>query len=175
MIRFSDLNPLSIIVALLFFSPLIGQSQVDSTKTQALPEILIKSSRIIEAKQQLPLAITSLDIKETKDVLQQLSFNDYISSVSGLMALNTNNFSQDLRVSIRGFGARSAFGIRGVKLIVDGIPETTPDGQGQIDNLNLAAIEKIEIIKGPSSALYGNASGGVINIFTQSTFDFILL
>lgn len=171
MIRFLDLKPLSILVTLIFFNLLTGHSQADSTKTQTLPEIFIKSSRIIEAKQQLPLAITLLDIKETKEVLQQLSFNDYISSVSGLMALNANNFSQDLRVSIRGFGARSAFGIRGVKLIVDGIPETTPDGQGQIDNLNLAAIEKIEIIKGPSSTLYGNASGGVINVFTQNTFE----
>ena len=171
-IKTSDLQRISIITfLLLFFNPWIGSSQVDSTKTESLPEIFIKSSRIIEIKQQLPLAITSLEFKETKDVLQQLSFNEYISSVSGLMALNANNFSQDLRVSIRGFGARSAFGIRGVKLIVDGIPETTPDGQGQIDNLNLASIERIEIIKGPSSTLYGNASGGIINVFTQNTFE----
>ena len=156
---------------LLFFNSWIGNSQADSTKTEALPEIFIKSSRIIEVQHQLPLATTLLEFKDTKDALQQLSFNEYISAVSGLMTLNTNNFSQDLRVSIRGFGARSAFGIRGVKLIVDGVPETTPDGQGQIDNLNLAAIESIEIIKGPSSTLYGNASGGVINVFTQNTFE----
>jgi iron complex outermembrane receptor protein len=172
MINPSNKQPVSFFVILLFFFNLwIGNSQVDSTKIESLPEIFIKSSRIIELKQLLPMSITSLEINQTKDINQQLSFNEYISSVSGLMALNANNFSQDLRVSIRGFGARSAFGIRGVKLIVDGIPETTPDGQGQIDNLNLAAIESIEIIKGPSSSLYGNASGGVINVFTQNTFE----
>ncbi|MEZ4992556.1 MAG: TonB-dependent receptor [Saprospiraceae bacterium] len=78
--------------------------------------------------------------------------------------------AQDLRISIRG-SARSAFGIRGVKIVVDGIPETTPDGQGQIDNLNIGIIDRMEVLKGPSSALYGNASGGVIQIHTRENFD----
>ena len=105
--------------------------------------------------------------RQLQETRQQLSLQEYISQTPGLFSLNANNFAQDLRISIRGFGARSAFGIRGVKIIVDGIPETTPDGQGQIDNLNLSSIRNIEILRGPSSALYGNASGGVINISTQ--------
>jgi len=84
---------------------------------------------------------------------------------------NANNFSQDMRVSIRGFGSRSAFGIRGVKILVDGIPETTPDGQGQIDNLNLGVMKTIEVIRGPSATLYGNASGGVISLQTLDVVD----
>ena len=88
-----------------------------------------------------------------------------------MFTLNANNFAQDLRISIRGFGARSAFGIRGIKLIVDGIPETTPDGQGQLDNLNLGIIERVEVIRGPSASLYGNASGGVIKINSISNFE----
>ena len=86
--------------------------------------------------------------------MQQLTFSDYVQAVPGLFALNSNNFSQDLRISIRGFGARSAFGIRGIKILVDGIPETTPDGQGQIDNLALGSIASVEVIRGPSSLLY---------------------
>ncbi|MFK2819653.1 TonB-dependent receptor [Flavobacteriaceae sp. LMIT009] len=172
MIRISSLQRISILISIIFLvNSWYGNSQIDSTKTQTLPEIVVQSSRVIESKKQLPLATTVIDIQEIKDVSQQLSFNEYLSSVSGLMALNANNFSQDLRVSIRGFGARSAFGIRGVKIIVDGIPETTPDGQGQIDNLNLASISRVEVIKGPSSTLYGNASGGVINVITKSSFE----
>ena len=94
-----------------------------------------------------------------------------MDGVPGLFSQNANNFDQDLRLSIRGFGARSAFGIRGIKLIVDGIPETTPDGQGQVDNLPLGIINNVTILRGPASALYGNSSGGVIQIKTLSDFD----
>lgn len=152
------------------FNLLNINAQNDSIRTENLPEVKLISTRIVEAKLKTPISISVINLYETQDILPQLSFNDYINTIPGLFAMNANNFSQDLRVSIRGFGARSAFGIRGIKIIVDGIPETTPDGQGQIDNLNLAAIEKIEIIRGPSSALYGNASGGVISIFTKDEF-----
>ena len=139
-------------------------------KTDTLPTVLVTSSRILESKKKIPLSISAIELENRKNISQQLSLNDYINTIPGLFALNANNFSQDLRVSIRGFGARSAFGIRGVKIIVDGIPETTPDGQGQIDNLDIGSIDRIEIIRGPSSSLYGNASGGVINVFTQNAF-----
>ena len=91
--------------------------------------------------------------------------------IPGLFAQNTQNFAQDLRLSIRGFGARSAFGIRGIQLIVDGIPETTPDGQGQLDNLPLGLIESLTVLRGPASTFYGNAAGGVIQINTLSKFN----
>ena len=81
----------------------------------------------------------------------QNSLNDYLMGIPGLFAQNTQNFAQDLRLSIRGFGARSAFGIRGIQLIVDGIPETTPDGQGQLDNLPLGLIESLTVLRGPAS------------------------
>jgi iron complex outermembrane receptor protein len=87
--------------------------------------------------------------------------------VPGLFAQNQYNYNQDLRISIRGFGARAAFGIRGVYLNIDGIPETTPDGQGQIDNIPISILSNIEVLRGPSSALYGNAAGGVILMSTQ--------
>ena len=96
---------------------------------------------------------------------------DYLTTVPGLYAQNTQNFAQDLRISIRGFGARSGFGIRGIQLIVDGIPETTPDGQGQLDNLPLGLIQSLTVLRGPASSFYGNASGGVIQINTLEDFE----
>ena len=88
-------------------------------------------------------------------------------SVPGLFIMNDENFAQDIRLSIRGFGSRSAFGIRGIKLFVDGFPQTTADGQSQVDNINLSFIKSAEIIRGSSSSIYGNASGGVIQLFTE--------
>ena len=101
-----------------------------------------------------------------KDQWAQNSLQEYLLQSPSIFALNADNKAQDLRISIRGFGSRAAFGVRGVKIIVDGIPETTTDGQGQLDNLNLGIIERIEVLNNGSSALYGNASGGVINIST---------
>lgn len=101
-----------------------------------------------------------------KDQWVQNSLQEYLLQSPSIFTLNADNKAQDLRISIRGFGSRAAFGVRGVKIIVDGIPETTTDGQGQLDNLNLGIIERIEVLNNGSSALYGNASGGVINIST---------
>jgi len=150
-------------------------SQNDSIQTTQIDSIFIQAIRVQEPWQDTPMAITKLNVLKTQNIKQQLSLNDYLQSVPGLFVQNANNFSQDMRVSVRGFGSRSAFGIRGVKLLVDGIPETTPDGQGQIDNLNLSVLKTIEVIRGPSAALYGNASGGVISINTLDTVDSLLL
>lgn len=120
-------------------------------------------------------SVTEISLKEQKQSLQQKSLQEYLVNVPGLFTFNANNFAQDLRISIRGFGARSAFGIRGLKLIVDNIPETTPDGQGQIDAIPLSLIQNIEVIRGPSSLLYGNAAGGVLSINTLSEFNHNLL
>ena len=81
--------------------------------------------------------------------------------------MNDENFAQDIRISIVGFGSRSAFGIRGIKLFVDGFPQTTADGQSQVDNINLSFIKSAEVMRGSSSSIYGNASGGVIQLFTD--------
>ena len=145
------------------------KAQQDSISQKKLEPVFIKSYKIETLKEKLPASISAKDFTLSQNSRQQLSFNDYLIDVPGLFALNATNYSQDLRVAIRGFGARSSFGIRGVKIMVDGIPETTPDGQGQIDNLNLGAIKNLEVIRGSSSVLYGNASGGVISINTIDT------
>ena len=88
-------------------------------------------------------------------------------TVPGVFVANRYNFSQDQRISIRGFGARSVFGIRGIKILIDGIPQTLSDGQGQLTNLELGEVDRIEVLRGSSSALFGNAAGGVISIWTN--------
>ncbi len=145
-------------------------SQTGSIPNQTIDTIVISSSRIKSNVQQIPAAVSVITTSKEDATRQQLSLQEYVQQVPGVFTQNANNFAQDLRISIRGFGARSSFGIRGIKLIVDGIPETTPDGQGQLDNLNLGIIDRIEITKGASASLYGNASGGVIDITTKS-FD----
>ena len=120
-------------------------AQKDSIPTEQLDTVLLKVSRIETAALNLPLSVSKRTF-DNRPYRQQLSLSEYVSDVPGLFTLNSHNFSQDLRIAIRGFGARSAFGIRGIKLLVDGIPETTPDGQGQIDNLNLSIIQSLEVI-----------------------------
>lgn len=143
-------------------------SQTPPVSTKALDTVVITSSRIESNLNRLPAAVSVIQITANDATRQQTSLQEYLQQSPGIFTQNATNFAQDLRISIRGFGARSSFGIRGIKLIVDGIPETTPDGQGQLDNLNLGITERIEITKGPSSSLYGNASGGVIDITTLS-------
>ena len=85
--------------------------------------------------------------------------------------MNNNNFAQDERISIRGFGSRANFGVRGIKIFVDDIPETFVDGQSQIDNINFEIIDNIEVLRGVNSSLYGSSSGGVISIRTIEDFN----
>jgi len=138
----------------------------DSIQIIDLENVIVKSTVINTNQKQAPFSVTLKSFNEDKNFSSQSSFSDFIKSTPGVFTTSSNNFSQDMRISIRGFGARSAFGIRGIKLIVDGIPETTPDGQSQLDNLPLGLISNIEILRGPNANLYGNSSGGVISINT---------
>lgn len=117
----------------------------------------------------MPASVTSVDLKNTNQFISHSDLSESLIQVPGLFTLDGQNYAQDLRISLRGFGARSAFGIRGIKLIVDGIPETTPDGQGQLDNISVIDITSIEVLQGTSSSQYGNASGGLIEISTFET------
>ena len=152
---------------LFLFAPFFVFSNLqDSIQIVDLENVVVKSTRINTIQKQVPLSVTLKSFNEDKNFSSQSSFSDFIKNTPGVFTTSSNNFSQDMRISIRGFGARSAFGIRGIKLIVDGIPETTPDGQSQLDNLPLGLISNIEILRGPNANLYGNSSGGVISINT---------
>lgn len=159
------------ILFLLFWSPLLLHAQDPDIDRQQLDTVVVTATRIATPLKKVPAAVSVFKASPLDATRQQTSLQEYLLQMPGVFTQNATNYAQDLRISIRGFGARAAFGIRGIKLIVDGIPETTPDGQGQLDNLNLGIIDKIEVLKGPSSSLYGNASGGVIAISTLSDFQ----
>lgn len=129
--------------------------------------VVITASRIEHNSQDIPAAIDVVDAARIRDGQLRVNASEALVAVPGLVVQNRYNYAQDLQISSRGFGARSAFGVRGVRLIADGIPATMPDGQGQAATFNLDRAQRIEVLRGPFSALYGNHSGGVVQLFTE--------
>ncbi|WP_457329126.1 TonB-dependent receptor family protein [Rhizobacter sp. P5_C2] len=134
---------------------------------QVLPTVTVTATRTETPRFDVPASIDVVDGDRLRDGRLQVNLSDGLAGVPGLQARDRQNYAQDVQISVRGFGARSTFGIRGVRLYVDGIPATLPDGQGQISNVDLNSVERIEVLRGPFSALYGNSSGGVLQIFTE--------
>lgn len=134
--------------------------------TITLPTIEVTSTRLRRTWLSVPASVSIIGQAVVQQGRQMLQLDAALSRVPGVFARNRSNFAQDLRVSIRGFGAPSPWGIRGVRVIVDGIPATLPDGQSQVDAIDLGTIQRIEVLRGPFSSLYGNATGGVIDITT---------
>ncbi|HJV61055.1 MAG TPA: TonB-dependent receptor [Albitalea sp.] len=132
-----------------------------------LEPVVVTATRTQASAFDVPAAIDRVGGAALRDDQAQVSVCEGLRTVPGLLARDRQNYAQDVQISVRGFGARTPFGIRGVRLIVDGIPATFPDGQGQITNVDLGSVDRIEVLRGPSSALYGNASGGVIQVFTE--------
>ncbi len=115
---------------------------------------------------RVPAAIDVIDTRTLSRAQPQLQLSESLPRIPGVVARDRQNSAQDLQLSIRGFGARATFGVRGVRLYTDGIPATMPDGQGQVSHFGLESAGRIEVLRGPYSALYGNASGGVVSLFT---------
>jgi iron complex outermembrane receptor protein len=129
--------------------------------------VVVSGSRMDHTSFDLPAAVDVLDAARIRDGQVRVNASEALAAVPGVVAQNRQNYAQDLQISSRGFGARSAFGVRGVRLIADGIPASMPDGQGQAATFNLDMAERIEVLRGPYSAIYGNHSGGVIQLFTR--------
>jgi iron complex outermembrane receptor protein len=113
-----------------------------------------------------PYAITAVNADTLRSSGPMVNLSEALGRVPGLTVANRSNYAQDLQISSRGFGARAGFGVRGLRLYADGIPATMPDGQGQVAHFDLAGAQRIEVLRGPFSALYGNSSGGVIALFS---------
>jgi iron complex outermembrane receptor protein len=129
--------------------------------------VVVSASRVEHNSFDLPASIDVVDGARIRDGQMRVNASESLASVPGLVAQNRQNYAQDLQISSRGFGARSAFGVRGVRLVSDGVPASMPDGQGQPSAFNLDMAERIEVLRGPFSAIYGNHSGGVIQLFTR--------
>jgi iron complex outermembrane receptor protein len=129
-----------------------------------LSPVVVTATRSEQSAFDVPGSIDAVKV-DPSDTLG-VNPSEYLAGVPGLLTRDRQNYAQDEQISIRGFGARSTFGVRGVRLYTDGIPATMPDGQGQVSNFSLGSADRIEVLRGPFSALYGNSSGGVIQIFT---------
>jgi iron complex outermembrane receptor protein len=142
---------------------------VDSVPLYRLEGIAVTVSRSRDDVQRLPYAIGVLGAAEIQRLQTNVSLDEILPQIPGVFVSNRHNLANGDRITIRGFGARSQFGVRGVRIIQDGIPLTLPDGQSQLNNLDLAGAGRIEVIRGAASALYGNASGGVISVQTEAS------
>jgi len=132
-----------------------------------LPEVTVSATRVEGESFDLPVAIDRVERRAISEDRPQVNLSESLNRVPGVVVQNRQNYAQDLQVSSRGFGARATFGVRGVRLIADGIPATMPDGQGQTATFDLGSADRIEVLRGPFATLYGNAAGGVIQVFTE--------
>jgi len=140
-------------------------------ETPASSEVFVQSGRLAQKQFDAPASVRVIDGESIRNAGAQVNLSEALAQAPGVVALNRNNYAQDVQISIRGFGSRSAFGLRGIRLITDGIPATTPDGQGQASTVSLTSAERIEVLTGPLAQLYGNSAGGVIQTFTREATD----
>ncbi|MGE4241485.1 TonB-dependent receptor domain-containing protein [Ramlibacter sp.] len=134
----------------------------------ALPPVTVSATRSEAAPFDVPASVDVVDGERLRaGGRAEVQLSESLAVVPGVAARDRQNLAQDLQLSIRGFGARSTFGVRGVRLYVDGIPATLPDGQGQLSHFDLSSAGRVEVLRGPFSALYGNSSGGVVQVFTE--------
>ncbi len=129
--------------------------------------VVVSATRVPQPSLEIPASVDRIYGDEIREGRPQVNLSESLGRVPGIVVQNRQNYAQDLQISSRGFGARSTFGVRGIRLIADGIPATMPDGQGQAATFALGSAERVEVLRGPFSTLYGNSAGGVINVLTE--------
>ena len=142
--------------------------RTDTAKAHALPEINVTVTRTAEPLDRVPYAVGVLNKGDLQRGQPTIGLDEALSNLPGVVVANRYNFSLDQRISIRGFGSRSNFGVRGIKILLDGVPQTLPDGQSQLTNVEFGNIGRTEVLRGASSSLYGNASGGVVSLQSET-------
>ena len=150
---------------LLADSAVVVAASPDEAAVELAP-LLITSPRSSTRWLSMPAAVTVVDAAAASGE-QNLALDALLARVPGVFSLNRYNLAQGLRPAIRGFGARGNFGVRGIRVLVDGVPLTMPDGQSELDGLDLGLVERMEVLRGPASVLYGNAAGGVLAMETR--------
>lgn len=146
-------------------SPLVWADDLAQDIT-VLPTLHVEATRTDTTYLQTPASVFRVDAPQF-DTSSQVNLTEVVKGIPSLQIRNRENYAQDLQLSMRGFGARSTFGVRGIRLYVDGIPATMPDGQGQTSNIDLSSLDHVEVLTGPFSSLYGNSSGGTILTSTK--------
>lgn len=146
-------------------SPLVWAEDLTQDVT-LLPTLHVEATRTDTTYLQTPASVFRIDAPQI-DNSSQVNLTEVVKGIPSLQIRNRENYAQDLQLSMRGFGARSTFGVRGIRLYVDGIPATMPDGQGQTSNIDLSSLDHVEVLTGPFSSLYGNSSGGTILTSTK--------
>ncbi|MEO6154578.1 MAG: TonB-dependent receptor plug domain-containing protein, partial [Thermomonas sp.] len=142
-----------------------------SPRIAVLAPVVVSATRSPDDPLLVPTGVDAIDTDAIHRAQPLLNVGEALQRVPGVMARDRQNQAQDLQLSIRGFGARAAFGVRGVRLYTDGIPATMPDGQGQLSHFALESAGRIEVLRGPFSVLYGNAAGGVVSLYTGKVPD----
>ncbi len=145
----------------------LTRDEIEAANVMLAAPVVVTATRIEQNSFDLPVSIDVVNGSDIQEGMLKVNLSESAMRVPGVVVNNRNNPAQDLAIQVRGFGARSAFGVRGVRLFADGIPMTMPDGQGQTGTFNLDTAKNVEFLRGPFSALYGNSSGGVVQIFTQ--------
>ncbi len=138
----------------------------DAPERTLRPVVVTPTPGVAQDAFDTPASVDVVSGETLRNAQLQVNLSESLVRVPGVVALNRQNYAQDLQISIRGFGARSTFGVRGLRMYSDGIPATAPDGQGQISHFDLSSADRLEVLRGPFSSLYGNSSGGVIALFT---------
>lgn len=142
-----------------------------SSEYEKMEDYTVTATRVEQSLYDIPAAVGVVDNEDISSGKQKIGLDESLVKMPGLFMQNRYNFAQSLKISIRGFGARANFGTRGIKLYQDGIPLTTVDGQGGIEDIDLNSINRIEVMRGPASSLYGSSSGGVMHFFTGDEGD----
>ncbi|MDQ6718162.1 MAG: Plug domain-containing protein, partial [Gemmatimonadota bacterium] len=150
--------------AALFILVSVPARAQDSSRTKLAPVVVEVGRDGGRPLLELPYSISSVTPDSARPGQRHSSLDETLFLIPGVSVFNRNNPAQDARISIRGFGARSSFGVRGIRVMRDGIPLTLPDGQTPIDYLDLENVGRVEVLRGSASSLYGNAGGGVIDI-----------
>ncbi|MDX1298107.1 MAG: TonB-dependent receptor [Pseudomonas sp.] len=161
----SSLSGIEVAACLLVDTAVVQAADTTAAAGEMVP-LLITAPRTSTRWLSMPAAVTVVDGVDTPGE-QRLALDSLLARVPGVFSLNRYNLAQGLRPAIRGFGARGNFGVRGVRVLVDGVPLTMPDGQTELDGLDLGLVERLEVLRGPASVLYGNAAGGVLAIETR--------